>query len=118
MYCEVCICACCAGVETSCDGRQNNTKCHGALGGSVVFHLLNDTTPFIFMWWKDSEKVLERHRGSYVVNKFKGRSEISSRAITINNLDRDDAGQYKLEIFNADRKRTALWILDLSIQGK
>lgn len=118
MYCEVCICACCAGVETSCDGRQNNTKCHGALGGSVVFHLLNDTTPFIFMWWKDSEKVLERHRGSYVVNKFKGRSEISGSAITINNLDRDDAGQYKLEIFNADRKRTGLWILDLFIQGK
>lgn len=111
---------CCVGygVETSCDGRQNNTKCYGPLGGSIVIQLLNHTSRTSrFRWYFNSTVILEMSRGKYVANKLKEGSVISNENITLHNLNWNDAGNYTLELINSEGVRTDKWILQLMIQA-
>lgn len=106
-------------METSCDGRQNNTKCYGPFGGSVVIHLLNDTSTMNEVtWFRNNSKILTRRKGQNLVNKLEGRSVISDETVTLHNLNWDDAGEYKLEILNlTSGKQIGLWILQLMVEG-
>lgn len=111
---------CCVGYgeETSCDGRQNNTKCYGPLGGSIVIQLLNHTSRTSrFRWYFNSTVILEMSRGKYVANKLKEGSVISNETVTLHNLNCNDAGNYTLELINSEGVRTDKWILQLMIQA-
>lgn len=105
-------------METSCDARQNNTKCFGPLEGSVVIHLLNNTSEVDrFAWFRNNTKILERFRGRHPFNKLKDGSVISDETVTLSNLNWDDAGEYTLQISDLTSGKPTAWILQLMVQG-
>lgn len=108
-------------METHCDGRQNGTQCYGALGGTVVLQLVDSASEiYKLVWSKKRGTVLVLSKGTTVYNVIATRSVFtpSDGTFRINNLSRTDAGEYTLEIFDSNGRRTELRILQLIIQGK
>ncbi|XP_034545151.1 uncharacterized protein LOC117816882 isoform X1 [Notolabrus celidotus] len=87
----------CHGVETSCDGRQNGAECYGALGGTVLLQLMDDASEvFKYDLKKETTVILHGRRGNILTDLTKSRFSFTPNNGTfrINNLSRDDGGQY------------------------
>ncbi|XP_034546700.1 uncharacterized protein LOC117817983 isoform X5 [Notolabrus celidotus] len=87
----------CHGVETSCDGRQNGAECYGALGGTVLLRLMDDASEiYIYNLKKETTVILHGRRGNILTDLTKSRFSFTPNNGTfrINNLSRDDGGQY------------------------
>lgn len=113
---------CRAGVETFCDGRQNNTQCYGALGGTVVIKLTNSQETDGWSWkqWSNSKgPIFQWAEAISLVTNYLNRSEFftNNGTIRISSLSRTDGDQYKLETFNKNGVRTEVTTLQLIIQG-
>ncbi|CAJ1058551.1 hemicentin-1-like [Xyrichtys novacula] len=110
----------CYGVETSCDGRQDGALCYGALGGTLVLHLMDDASIiFRYQWKKEETTILSGGKKRNVTNLIKNRSSFTPKngTFTINNLIREDAGKYSLEIFNSSGLKPEPITLQLTIQA-
>ncbi|KAK2849599.1 hypothetical protein Q5P01_009433 [Channa striata] len=93
-----------SGVETYCDGRQNGTQCYGALGGTVVLQLMENTSEiYRFQWTKNNTAIIHWRNNSFIENQIQNRSLFtpSDGTLRINNLSRSDGGEYKLEIYDS-----------------
>ncbi|XP_067373786.1 uncharacterized protein [Channa argus] len=108
-----------SGVETYCDGRQNGAQCYGALGGTVVLHLLDNAAGKKFLWKKNSTNIIQWNNNELVYNDIQQRSFFtpSNGTFSINDLTRIDGGKYKLHLFDSTGRISALRILQLSIQA-
>ncbi|XP_067373778.1 uncharacterized protein [Channa argus] len=108
------------GVETYCDVRQNETQCYGALGGAVVLHLV-DIGPEItrFALQKNKTNVITWYTNAIFINMLENRSFFtpSDGTFRINNLSRNDGGEYDLQIFNSNGEKSPLQNLQFSIQA-
>lgn len=108
------------GVETYCDGRQNNTQCYGALGGTVVLRLMDDASETKqYKWTSNSTTILNGGINRKLINLLESRSSFtpSNGTFRINSLSRTEGGEYKLEIFDSNGKRTEQWTLQLIIEA-
>ncbi|XP_065814682.1 uncharacterized protein [Labrus bergylta] len=109
------------GVETFCDGRQNGAKCYGALGGTVVLRLMDDASKiFSYQWIFNTTTILRLRNNMILSNLIENRSSfsLSNGTFRINDLSRNDGGEYTLEFYKDDsgtnqEKRT----LQLTIQA-
>ncbi|XP_020500979.2 carcinoembryonic antigen-related cell adhesion molecule 2 isoform X2 [Labrus bergylta] len=109
------------GVETFCDGRQNGTKCYGALGGTVVLRLMDDASKiFSYQWIFNTTTILRLRNNMILSNLIEKRSSFSpsNGTFRINDLSRNDGGEYTLEVYKDNsgtnqEKRT----LQLTIQA-
>nr|XP_020500977.1 uncharacterized protein LOC109992632 isoform X1 [Labrus bergylta] len=109
------------GVETFCDGRQNGAKCYGALGGTVVLRLMDDTSKiFRSVWIFNTTTILRLRNNMILSNLIEKRSSFSpsNGTFRINDLSRNDGGEYTLEFYKDNsgtnqEKRT----LQLTIQA-
>ncbi|XP_049600395.1 uncharacterized protein [Syngnathus scovelli] len=87
------------GMDTPCDGRREGALCYGPLGGEIVLSLVDEDT-FRFEWLKGKFALLKVKD-----NKIKERAERFSFTpnngmLKIENLMRNDSGNYSLNTFN------------------
>ncbi|XP_039871568.1 hemicentin-2-like [Simochromis diagramma] len=109
------------GVETHCDGRQDGAQCYGALGGTVDIQLMGSTSEIPrYQLLKNSLKILDV-RNNYIViyNTIAHRSSFfpSNGTFRINNLSRNDSGDYTLETSDSDGASSGVQTLQLFIQA-
>ncbi|XP_074530494.1 HEPACAM family member 2-like isoform X3 [Halichoeres trimaculatus] len=110
----------CYGLETSCDGRKNRAQCFGVLGGSVHLQLMDDASEILrYRWRKDSRVILDGRKGTFVTDLTDNRFSFSpsNGTFRINNLSRNDGGNYTLEIYDSIGAKTATQTLQLIIQA-
>nr|XP_004571782.2 uncharacterized protein LOC101484960 isoform X1 [Maylandia zebra] len=108
------------GVETHCDGRQDGAQCYGALGGTVDIQLTDNTSEiFRYQLLKNSLKILDVRNNTVIYNTIAHRSLVflSNRTFRINNLSRNDSGNYTLKIFGSDGTSSGERTLQLFIQA-
>ncbi|XP_041846450.1 uncharacterized protein LOC121643214 isoform X14 [Melanotaenia boesemani] len=108
------------GVETYCDGRQSGAQCYGALGGTVVFRLMDDASEIPeFAWKKERQNILRWIDNKIILNKMKHRSLFShsNGTLRINNINRGDSGEYKLEMFDSQRRTAGTRTLQFTVEG-
>ncbi|XP_055368434.1 T-cell surface antigen CD2-like isoform X2 [Betta splendens] len=110
----------CHGVETYCDGRQNGAQCYGALGGTVDVQLMDRASDIHkYQWIKDQRVILDGRKNQILFNHIENRSLFtpSNGTFSINNLSRNDGGEYQLDIYDANGYRSEERTLNLIIQG-
>ncbi|XP_042069256.1 uncharacterized protein LOC121812107 isoform X1 [Haplochromis burtoni] len=108
------------GVETHCDGRQDGVQCYGALGGTVDIQLMNSTSEMSrYQLLKNSLKILHVRNNEVIPNITERSSALNSsyRTFRINNLRRNDSGNYTLQTFDSDGRISDVWTLQLFIQA-
>ncbi|CAI5651999.1 uncharacterized protein LOC102080282 isoform X3 [Oreochromis niloticus] len=108
------------GVETYCDGRQDGAQCFGVLGGSVDIQLMNGTSEIPkYQYLKNSLVLLHVSAKHVLSNTIGHRSLISpsNGTFRINNLSRNDSGDYTLQTFDSDARSTGKRTLHLFIQA-
>ncbi|MEQ2257190.1 hypothetical protein ILYODFUR_032074 [Ilyodon furcidens] len=109
-----------AGVETNCDGRQDGAHCYGPLGGTVVIHLVESASEIpiyeiqhatsIILRGKKNEAILDAKQSKYLFIPSNGR-------FSIRNLSTTDSGEYTLDTFDSDGRRTEQHKLELSLEA-
>ncbi|CAI5652031.1 unnamed protein product [Oreochromis niloticus] len=108
------------GVETHCDGRQDGAQCYGALGGTVDIQLMDSTSEIPrYLWLKNSLRILYVREKRILSNTIKHRSVFfpSNGTFRINNLSRNDSGDYTLQTFDSDGRMSDMRTLQLFIQA-
>ncbi|XP_050928239.1 hemicentin-1 isoform X31 [Lates calcarifer] len=109
----------CKGVETSCDGRQDGAQCYGALGGTVVLQLMDSTSEIFRYEWSKNNKtaILQGGKNKKLINQIENRSSFSDGTFRINNLSRNDSGEYTLQTYDSSGQRSEQRTLQLFIQA-
>ncbi|XP_030595628.1 uncharacterized protein LOC115787185 [Archocentrus centrarchus] len=108
------------GVEIHCDGRQDGAHCYGSLGGTADIQLTGSTSEITrYQLTKNSLKILLVRNNELISNIIEHRSLFipNNGTFRINNLSRNDGGNYTLENFDSDGRRSGMQILQLFIQG-
>ncbi|KAM6923975.1 hepatic and glial cell adhesion molecule-like [Xenentodon cancila] len=107
------------GVETYCDGRQDGARCYGALGGTLGLKLMDDALKIFRYQWSKEELVFRGGRRNISYHTMKSRSVFipSNGTFLINNLIRNDSGQYTLEVFDLDGRITGNKTLQLVVEA-
>ncbi|XP_042069323.1 T-cell surface antigen CD2-like isoform X1 [Haplochromis burtoni] len=108
------------GVETYCDGRQDGAQCYGALGGTVDIQLMDSTSEISrYHLLKDSLKILDvKHNKSFhdtTENKFLFFP--SNGTFRISSLNRNEHGNYTLQTFDSDGRKSDEWTFKLIFQA-
>ncbi|XP_055368564.1 T-cell surface antigen CD2-like, partial [Betta splendens] len=107
------------GVETYCDGRQDRAQCYGALGGTVDVQLMDRASDVHKYLWKKGPRTILDGRKDQILTDLTDQRYLftpSNGTIRINNISRNDSGEYQLELYDSegkDKKRT----LHLTIQA-
>ncbi|XP_054890109.1 T-cell surface antigen CD2 [Poeciliopsis prolifica] len=106
-------------VKPSCDGRENEAQCFGALGGAVDIQLMDNLLEIPMFIWKMNNSVILWWRNNTVVSKKNNIISVfpSNGTVRINDLRRNDSGEYKLEMFDRDGKTTGWKTLHLSVEA-
>ncbi|KAM7417738.1 hypothetical protein PAMA_017399 [Pampus argenteus] len=114
----------CHGVETHCDGRQNEARCYGALGGTLVLRLMdNALEKFRYRWYKNKTDIifdLQKGNIEYIALKDRSIFTASNGTLRINNLSRTDGAEYTLNIFDSDGQgidRTLLLLIQAPVSS-
>ncbi|XP_029297776.1 uncharacterized protein LOC115014832 isoform X2 [Cottoperca gobio] len=109
------------GVATHCDGRQDGVQCFGPLGGTVVVQLMDsDSEISRYQLFYNNKTTLIRVGNNVIItnNIQDGSSFIpSDKTLTLNNLSRNDGGEYRLETFDKGGKTLGKRTLQLTIQA-
>ncbi|XP_074503670.1 immunoglobulin superfamily member 10-like isoform X2 [Sebastes fasciatus] len=108
------------GVETYCDGRQDGAQCYGALGGTVVVRLMDNASEIHkYLWLKKNTVILDGRKNTIVSNLTDNRFSFtpSNGTFRINKLSRTDGGEYKLQTFDSDGRRSENRTLQLTVQA-
>ncbi|CAI5652029.1 unnamed protein product [Oreochromis niloticus] len=107
------------GVKTYCDGRQDGAQCYGALGGTVDIQLMDSTAEIPrYQLLKNSSVLLFVRNNEVISNTIAHRFHffLSNGTFRINNLSRNDSGNYTLRTFDSDGKTSGERTLQLFIQ--
>ena len=87
----------------------------------MVIQLVDNVSEiFRLTWLTNTKTLLTVIEGEVISNVIAERSvfTVSKGTFQINNLGRNDAGQYKREIFSSNGRRLSFLTLQLIIQGK
>ncbi|XP_074503687.1 uncharacterized protein LOC141774763 isoform X2 [Sebastes fasciatus] len=109
------------GVETYCDGRQDGAQCYGALGGTVVVQLMDSASEINSYQWLKKTTVILDGRNNTIVSDLTGTRfsfTASDGTFRINKLSRTDGGEYELQTFDSDGRRSERRTLQLTIQAR
>ncbi|XP_071314358.1 T-cell surface antigen CD2-like isoform X2 [Trachinotus anak] len=108
------------GVETYCDGRQDGAQCYGALGGTVVLQLMDSASEITkYTLTFNKIRILSGRMNNISESLIANRSFFtpSNGTFRINNLSRNDGGEYTLETFDSRGQRSEQRTLQLFIQA-
>ncbi|XP_027865289.1 uncharacterized protein LOC114139501 isoform X1 [Xiphophorus couchianus] len=106
--------------ETQCNIQEDEAKCYGALGGTVVIQLMNNTSQTPKYEWKNRTTTILRGRwNSFAPNDTEGRNIFIPRygTFSIMNLSRADSGDYSLETFDSDGRQIEKRNLQLIVEA-
>ncbi|KAM9513559.1 uncharacterized protein ACWYII_046958 [Salvelinus alpinus] len=116
------------GMETPCDATLDGAQCYGALGGTVFLQLINVASgvPDILLKTEsnDAAKMMlkVRNKPSEIVKFHKSIETrahffINNGTFRIDNTERNDSAEYRLDTFNSDGKTLGTRILQLFIEA-
>ncbi|XP_016525070.1 uncharacterized protein LOC103135512 isoform X2 [Poecilia formosa] len=108
----------CSG-EPSCDGRQNGAQCFRVLGGAVDVQLMDNVLQIPRFRWKRNNSVILYWRNNRVITRKDDRIPFFpiNGSVRINDLRRNDSGEYKIEMFDRNGKNTGWKTLQLFVQA-
>ncbi|MED6233961.1 hypothetical protein ATANTOWER_019836 [Ataeniobius toweri] len=109
-----------AGVETNCDGRQDGAHCYGPLGGTVVIHLVDSASEIPIYEIKNATSIILRGKKTETTLDPTGSKYLfipSNGRFSIRNLSTTDSGEYTLDTFDSDGRRTEQHKLELSLEA-
>ncbi|XP_035983348.1 T-cell surface antigen CD2-like [Fundulus heteroclitus] len=107
-------------VEPYCDGRQDGAQCYGALGGAVDLLLMDNFSEVPRFQWKKNSYPLFMWRVNNIISSTKESRFLffpSNGTVRINNLRRNDSGEYELEIYDKNGRLSAQKTLELFVQA-
>ncbi|MED6242240.1 hypothetical protein ATANTOWER_002002 [Ataeniobius toweri] len=110
----------CKDEEAHCNSREDGARCYGALGGTVVIQLMNNTSDTPRYKWKNkTSTIIWGRRNIYFPNTLKGRYLFFPKygTFSIMNLSRADSGEYTLETFDSDGRNTEKRSLQLIVEA-
>ncbi|XP_061148516.1 uncharacterized protein LOC133162998 [Syngnathus typhle] len=88
------------GMDTPCDGRREGALCYGPLGGEIVFSLVDkDTSSFIWDKGRAPLVIVRNNQIRYIFSKRFSFTPNNGR-LKIENLTRNDSGNYTLSSFS------------------
>ncbi|XP_054890113.1 hemicentin-1-like isoform X2 [Poeciliopsis prolifica] len=104
-------------VKPSCDARQNGAQCFGALGGAVDIQLMVNMLAIPIIHWKMNSSIIFIWRYGRMVRIKDNVIPVfpSNGTVRINDLRRNDNGEYQLEMFDGNGKITGKKTLHLSV---
>ncbi|XP_035760040.1 uncharacterized protein LOC118453433 [Neolamprologus brichardi] len=108
------------GVGTYCDGRQDGAQCYGALGGTVDIQLMDSSSEIPrYKLLKNFLMILSVRNSTIIPNTIVQGSLFSpgNGTFRINNLSRNDSGDYTLETFDSDGYSSGERTLKLIVQA-
>ncbi|XP_029297779.1 uncharacterized protein LOC115014833 isoform X2 [Cottoperca gobio] len=109
------------GVATHCDGRQDGVQCFGPLGGTVVVQLMDSDSEIsrYQLFYNNKTTLIRVGNNVIITNNIQNGSSFtpSDKTLTLNNLSRNDGGEYKLQTFDNDGKKSGERTLQLTIQA-
>ncbi|XP_055744966.1 T-cell surface antigen CD2-like isoform X2 [Salvelinus fontinalis] len=108
------------GLETSCDAREDGSQCYGALGGTVYLQLVTDATRYELSFWKGSTgaktEILKMKKDKLVIRNpliiDRVHFFINNGTLRINNIRRNDSGEYLLETFSSNGR---MWTREIQL---
>nr|XP_029517648.1 hepatocyte cell adhesion molecule-like isoform X2 [Oncorhynchus nerka] len=116
------------GMETPCDATLDGARCYGTLGGTVFLQLMtivggvpdislktesNDAAKIILKIRNKHPKIVKIHKSIETRAHF----FINNGTLRIDNTERNDSAEYRLETFNADGKTLGTRKLQLFIEA-
>ncbi|XP_070411551.1 uncharacterized protein [Nothobranchius furzeri] len=107
-------------VETFCDGRQDGAQCVGALGGAVDIQLVDNAAEIPRLYWKkNGSKIVQwiSNNTKTIIRDNRVTFIPSTGTVRLNNLIRDDSGQYELGALDSNGSLTAWRTLLLSVEA-
>lgn len=107
-------------METYCLDRLDGVQCYRALGGTVDIHLMGSTSEiYRYYLLKNSIKILDVRKNEVVSNTIGERAYFPSNGtFRINDLSRNNSGNYTLQTFHSDGRSSGERTLQLFLQGK
>lgn len=111
--------------DTICNATHNTSQCTVTLGGNIYIQVMNNSTGYRLHLKKllpngDNEVFTVKRGTVRISNAFKNRTEVfvNNGTFKIQNVQREDAGQYTGEIY--DTNGVFLWKLHvkLDVKGK
>ncbi|XP_031645802.1 T-cell surface antigen CD2 isoform X3 [Oncorhynchus kisutch] len=112
------------GLETSCDARQNGSQCYGALGGTVYLQLTDTMAYNHYSFYKgstDAKTEILRVKDTLVIREtpIKNRVHffINNGTFRLNNIQRNDSGEYQFEKYDSEGKSSGIRGLQLFIEA-
>uniref|UniRef100_A0A4W6C0F5 Immunoglobulin V-set domain-containing protein n=1 Tax=Lates calcarifer TaxID=8187 RepID=A0A4W6C0F5_LATCA len=84
--------------------EQDGAQCYGALGGTVVLQLMDSTSEIFRYEWSKNNKtaILQGGKNKKLINQIENRSSFSDGTFRINNLSRNDSGEYTLQTYDSN----------------
>lgn len=109
--------------DTICNATHNTSQCTVTLGGNIYIQVMNNSTGYRLHLKKllpngDSEVFTVKRGTVRISNAFKNRTEVfvNNGTFKIQNVQREDAGQYTGEIY--DTNGVFLWKLHVKLDVK
>uniref|UniRef100_A0A3B3WVK0 Natural killer cell receptor 2B4 immunoglobulin domain-containing protein n=1 Tax=Poecilia mexicana TaxID=48701 RepID=A0A3B3WVK0_9TELE len=108
-----------SGLSAHCDARNNGTQCSGTLGETVFLRLIHNASGIKIDLLKGNVILLQWRKNITVANEIKDRFDFipDNGTFRINDLRRNDSGEYKIEMFDRNGKNTGWKTLQLFVQG-
>ncbi|XP_043984026.1 uncharacterized protein LOC122837618 isoform X2 [Gambusia affinis] len=106
--------------ETQCNIQEDEAKCYGALGGTVVIQLMSNTSQTPRYEWKNKTTTILRGRwDKFAPNDTEGRNIFIPLygTFSIMNLSRADSGNYTLETFDSNGRKIEKRNLQLIVEA-
>lgn len=115
-------------METPCDATLDGAQCYGTLGGTVFLQLIhvvsgvpdislktdsNDAAIIILQIRNKPHKIVKIHKSIETRAHF----FINNGTFRIDNTERNDSAEYRLDTFNADGETLGTRKLQLFIEG-
>lgn len=114
-----------SAAETKCNFNNNTSFCSVTLGGSVFVQIMTNASGHQ-LWCKKqlpigSMNVFSLKKEKVMIqDAYKNRTEffISNGTLKIAHVERNDSGQYSIEVFDPNGIQVKNIILTLDVQGK
>lgn len=105
--------------DTTCNA-MNDTTCTATHGGNVNLQIMNNASGYRIQFSKGSQEMFSVKKGTLVIgeNAFRNRTVVfmDKGTITIQNVQWEDAGLYKVEIYFSTGKNLKTVLVTLEVK--
>lgn len=108
--------------DTTCNA-MNNSTCTVTVGGNVNLQIMNNASGYRIQFSKGSQEMFKIKKGTLMIqeNTFRNRTKVlmddRTTEIIIQNVQREDEGLYKVEIYYSNGRYLKTVLVTLEVKG-